>query len=191
MPDTHGWIWPKDPRPGNPAHWPRRWRLFDVFTNKGPDIFVGRISVTDAKGKKGKKDKKGKKSKKTGEAQDEVQPGPLPMTTWSRWENDHDSTNDTATTTTKKKKKEPFPWARRNSAERYDFRTKRYCIPDSGTWSRVVYCSGDDKHGRRKRHVIPMRYWDREGNEYPAGYWHDVVYGGHEGCCDRGGAVIV
>ncbi|KAH2545262.1 hypothetical protein KXW97_001517, partial [Aspergillus fumigatus] len=40
---TVGWIWPKDPRPGNPSRWPRRWRLFDVLTNRGPDIYVGKI----------------------------------------------------------------------------------------------------------------------------------------------------
>ena len=34
--------------------------------------------------------------------------------------------------------------------------------------------------------MIPMRYLDQNGNEYPAGYWHDVVYGEHRDCCDRG-----
>ncbi|KAF7133638.1 hypothetical protein CNMCM5793_004936 [Aspergillus hiratsukae] len=45
MPSTTlGWIWPKDPRPGNPSRWPRRWRLFDVLTNRGPDIYAGKIN---------------------------------------------------------------------------------------------------------------------------------------------------
>lgn len=196
MPDTHGWIWPKDPRPGNPPHWPRRWRWLDLLRNRGPDIFVGRLrGDVDAK-----------------DTKDKAKPTP---TRWSRWELEY--TNDNTNTNTnqndnesdihpafrskparpparprpkRKEHKSPFPWARRRSTERYDFRTKRYCIPDSGTWSRVQYCSAsadgaDGANAMRETHVIPMRYWDRDGNEYPAGYWHDVVYGGRAGC-DRG-----
>lgn len=43
MGHTIGWIWPKDPRPGNRAKWPVGRRFKDVLTNKGPDIFVGRL----------------------------------------------------------------------------------------------------------------------------------------------------
>ncbi|PGH27074.1 hypothetical protein AJ80_01260 [Polytolypa hystricis UAMH7299] len=43
MPRTRGWIWPKDPRPGNFAKWKRGSRLRDILTNKGPDIFVGTL----------------------------------------------------------------------------------------------------------------------------------------------------
>lgn len=38
-----GWIWPKDPQSGNPLKWPMGRRLKDVLTNKGPDMFIGRI----------------------------------------------------------------------------------------------------------------------------------------------------
>ena len=41
----YGFIWPKDPQPGNPKHWPRRWRWRDILLNKGPDIYIGRIDV--------------------------------------------------------------------------------------------------------------------------------------------------
>ncbi|KAL4902760.1 hypothetical protein BDW74DRAFT_180459 [Aspergillus multicolor] len=39
-------VWPKDPQPGNPEHWStwRRWK--DVFTGKGPDIYVERRTRT-------------------------------------------------------------------------------------------------------------------------------------------------
>ncbi|KAL4875456.1 hypothetical protein BJY04DRAFT_224013 [Aspergillus karnatakaensis] len=43
MPADIGFIWPKDPRPGNPRKWSKLWRLADVLKGKGPDIFVGRI----------------------------------------------------------------------------------------------------------------------------------------------------
>lgn len=184
--DTHGWIWPKDPRPGNPTHWPRRWRLFDILTNKGPDIFVGRIRPDRSSVKKKRAETGVEAEAGSQERTSQSQSQPLRMaTSWAGWDDVYG--NDDGDQNREKKKRSPFPWARRNSAERYDFRTKRYCIPNSGTWSRVEYCSGDDYHkGRRRRHVIPMRYWDQNGNEYPAGYWHDVVYGTHRDCCDRG-----
>lgn len=203
MPDTYGWIWPKDPRPGNPKHWPRRWRLFDILTNRGPDIFVGRIR-SGAKNRSADIDGRMKVNKRGVVAigsqtasrceSTETQP-----TCWSRWEYDCTDDDDShihpalRNKTKPKPKKErtesksPFPWARRDSAERYDFRTKRYCIPDSGTWSRVQYCSGVSGGGLwREKHVVPMRYWDRNGHAYPAGYWHDIMYGRHSGC-DRAG----
>ncbi|RDW67189.1 uncharacterized protein DSM5745_09055 [Aspergillus mulundensis] len=42
-------IWPKDPQPGNPEHWSawRRWK--DVFTGKGPDIYVERERRTQTR----------------------------------------------------------------------------------------------------------------------------------------------
>lgn len=60
---TLGWIWPKDPRPGNKYHWPRRWRFFDVLTNKGPDIYVGVIGTRNPR-----------------------TPRPDLRTNWTRWE---------------------------------------------------------------------------------------------------------
>ncbi|KAI9933487.1 hypothetical protein ASPWEDRAFT_174649 [Aspergillus wentii DTO 134E9] len=145
---TLGWIWPKDPRPGNPSRWPRRWRLFDVLTNRGPDIYVGRINNSP---------------------HTRAQPQ---TTQWSRWEGDGES-NDS-----------PFPCGRRGS-EKYDFRRRKYQVPDRGTWSWVEYCDGDrerERGGRRRRHLIPRRYWDRNGEVYPAGCWHDAMYGAY---CDR------
>lgn len=209
MPDTYGWIWPKDPRPGNPTHWPRHWRLLDVLRNRGPDIFVGRIQ-SDTRAKearadldggreakaKAKKEKGGRFAFETPTATGRESTG-TQSTCWSRWEYD-DADEDvshihpalrTRSKTSKKRTepKSPFPWARRHGAERYDFRTKRYCIPDIGTWSRVQYCNVVGGGGLwRKKHSVPMRSWDRNGNEYPAGYWHDVIHGADSGC-DRAG----
>lgn len=195
MPSTHGWIWPKDPRPGNPSHWPRRWRLFDILRNRGPDIFVGRIRSTKDKSKN-------RDNKREVELAAPIQQRPPQRRdcSWARWDDVHPtSTNidntgsgDEGSRQTKYVYTSAFPWTTRRPNERYDFRTKRYAVPDSGTWSRVEYCSGDlEGHGRGwtgrgKRHVIPVRYWDKNGEMYPAGYWHDVVYGGHAGCCDSG-----
>lgn len=149
-PPTLGWIWPKDPRPGNPSRWPRRWRLLDILTNKGPDIYVGVIGKTSSTTKSRSK------------------------TNWGRWEGDLDEEHT------------PIPWARRDTSVRYDFRRRRYQVPDQGTWSGVEYCDGRRTggwFGREERHCVPRRYWDRNGDEYPANQWHDIVYGVHE---DRG-----
>lgn len=192
MPDTHGWIWPKDPRPGNAAHWPRRWRWLDLFTNRGPDIFVGRLRANSTPRDRDRDRDSNDKN--------------LVPASWSRWNLDRinqDDGNDERNIhpafrgkpqpqpqlqlQQEQEPTSPFPWARRKSAERYDFRTKRYCIPDSGTWSGVQYCrveGSQHQHQPKQKHVIPVRYWDRDGKEYPAGYWHDVVYG--SGRCDRG-----
>lgn len=153
QPPTLGWIWPKDPRPGNPSRWPRRWRLFDVLTNKGPDIYVGVIN----KKKDPAKENNGKGKAKS-------------KTDWARWNGELDP-DDT-----------PIPWARRDASVRYDFRRRKYQVPDQGTWSRVEYCDGwrkEGRFGRMERHFVPRRYWDRNGDEYPACYWHDAVYGAH------------
>ncbi|KAJ5804862.1 hypothetical protein N7474_010749 [Penicillium riverlandense] len=151
---TLGWIWPKDPRPGNPSRWPHRWRFLDVLTNKGPDMYVGVIG-------NGKTTKKSNSNSSTSH--------------WARWDQDL-AEDDT-----------PIPWARRSEAERYDFRRRKYVVPDQGTWSRVEYCSarGDSGGWRRggskeSRHYVPRRYWDRNGDEYPSNHWHDIVYGAHE-----------
>lgn len=156
---TLGWIWPKDPRPGNPSRWPRRWRFFDVLTNKGPDIYVGVINKNNHKTAT-------KTSSKSGDGKGNH---------WSRWDRELEE-DDT-----------PIPWARRSAAERYDFRRRKYVIPDQGTWSRVEYCSGRGyagrtgwRFGKGERHFVPRRYWDRNGEEYPANHWHDIIYGEHD-----------
>lgn len=158
------WIWPKDPRPGNPSHWPRLWRLRDVLTNRGPDIYIDKIHTG--------KDRK---------------------VNWSRWPDAHPVSDEEHCACccdckrrgkTKEKARTandaPFLSARRHSAERYDFRTRKYVVPDRGTWSGVEYCDGGHGRGRSEKHHIPVRYWDRDGMEYPACYWHDVAYG--DGC---------
>lgn len=152
-----GWIWPKDPRPGNPNHWPRRWRIFDVLTNKGPDIYVGRI-----------------KSRGNVGPSKEPKPGPTEGK-WSRWSYEEEGAEPEYL---------PFPWARRDPRERYDYRTRTYQIPDRGTWSGVEYCNGAEFEGdRRSRkeevHCIPRLFRDRNGRVYPAEMWHDSLYGWH------------
>lgn len=149
-----GWIWPKDPRPGNPSHWPRRWRFFDVLRNKGPDIYVGVVRPAKTTNTKSQ---------------------PSLRTNWSRWEEEEIDEFDS-----------PFCWARRGHAERYDFRRRKYVVPDQGTWSRVEYCDGVKRErgkwvlgNKEEVHLIPRRFWDKDGQLYPASEWHDAFYGEH------------
>ena len=75
---------------------------------------------------------------------------------------------------------------------KYDFRTRRYQVPDVGSWRWVEYCDcvdmcgdGEWRKGKKRKgkgrkksaHSIPMRYWDCKGEVYPADVWHDAVYG--------------
>ncbi|KAJ5895269.1 hypothetical protein N7495_006960 [Penicillium taxi] len=144
---TYGWIWPKDPRRGNPNHWPRHWRLKDILTNKGPDIYIGSI-----------KSYKPNLSPSATAGENTIATAPK-KTNWSRWEEQEN-------------KHKAIPWARRSTDERYDFRTRKYAIPDEGTWSQVQYCSN-------RFHDVPRMYWDQYGNQYPAEFWHDSQYGPH------------
>ncbi|KAL4932367.1 uncharacterized protein BDV17DRAFT_195138 [Aspergillus undulatus] len=67
-----------------------------------------------------------------------------------------------------------FCWVRRDPDERYDFRTRKYAVPDKETWRKVEYCDNWE-------HVNPTRYWDRYGSEWvPAGLQHDKFYEPHE-----------
>lgn len=89
---------------------------------------------------------------------------------WHRWTDDTDGCDT------------PIPWARRATGVKYDFRQRKYQVPDRGTWSRVEYCTGGRSRGtfgRDEVHVVPRRYWDKDGVEYPANLWHDIVHGAH------------
>lgn len=206
---TLGWIWPKDPRPGNPSSWPRRWRFHDVLTNKGPDIYVGVIGGSETG--TGSSSPGGLTPSTTPSTRSKRSPQ---RTNWDRWEDvippksnniassspSSSSSSSWATTSiststsisgegspnSKSKPKIEVPWARRAADERYDYRQRKYTVPDLGTWSRVEYCTARGKGGwvRRKKgtekHYVPRRYWDQNGNEYPANYWHDIIYGEHD-----------
>jgi hypothetical protein len=153
QPQTLGWIWPKDQRPGKPSHWPRRWRLRDILTNKGPDIYVGVIGKNKSSGL-----------------------GTGSGTNWHRWTNDITNAGETDENDT------PIPWARRGPGVRYDFRQRKYQFPDLATWSKVDYCTGARTRGlfsRPEVHFVPRRFWDKNGNEYPCHGWHDWQHGHH------------
>lgn len=159
---TVGWIWPKDPRPENPSGWPRHWRFWDVFTNKGPDIFVGKINGPTA----------------------------TKARNWHRWEEENHRNDQEHQHHRHHREQLPFPffWGKHGSEEKYDFRMRKYHIPDVGTWSRVEYCDGPGR-GRGRctggKHTIPLRYWDKNGERYPAYVWHDSTYGAHGDRADR------
>jgi hypothetical protein len=135
-----GWIWPKDPRPGNPTRWSCFKRFSDVLTGKGPDIYVGTI---------GKHPPPAKHNESSGRT--------VSSTNWARWDIEPQE-DDT-----------PFPWARRGKHEKYDYSTRKYGVPNEKTWSAVEYadCGWEGGKWRRKKKkvasTVPIRVWDREG----------------------------
>ncbi|KAJ5175324.1 uncharacterized protein N7482_001201 [Penicillium canariense] len=156
---TIGWIWPKDPRPGNPTRWPRRWRFSDVLKGKGPDIYVGVI---------------GKRPTPT---PDDSKSKPKSATNWARWDKEPEE-DDT-----------PFPWARRGK-EKYDYRVRRYQIPNPQTWSSVEYCDAVWSGGRWGRPIVhkePRTLWDRYGRPYGEEECDDPDYyqGVDQGECEH------
>ncbi|KAJ5632357.1 hypothetical protein N7490_008696 [Penicillium lividum] len=198
-----GWIWPKDPRPGNPSSWPRHWRFLDVMTNKGPDIYVGvinkrpRFSSSRSNSKSSSPERLISSNKSSNQSNNSIQ-----RTNWDRWKeptpsnspnaddtvwdsspNSSRTANSRSTSTSSKSKpKAQLPWARREDEERYDYRQRMYKVPDMGTWSAVEYCSsgGKGSHSKGEKHQVPRRYRDVNGVEYPANYWHDIVHGKHD-----------
>ena len=179
-----GWIWPKDPRPGNPKKWPRRWRLLDVLQNKGPDIYVGVIKDSKSKSRANPK-----KENEDNDPYNHTHPHPRSHSEpksktapsrdqWTRWGIDPNNEEAEAANYS------PLPWVKRKPGERYDFRTRKYTVPNRATWSRVEYCNGPSEKGRWYErcevHRVPRRYWDPNGELYPAENWHDDIYGQHQ-----------
>lgn len=183
------YVWPKDPRPGNPSSWPRKWRLMDVLTGKGPDIYVERIRPRTSR-----QDRQYEYTYNAEAEQDEDrlvrteirEPKRLSnsgqrirRTGWSLWEKDHLRTchvphcRECDRIRLQEERDNFFAGARRDPEERYDFRMRKYIVPDVGSWSGKVYC--DDP-----RHVVPRCFWDPLGRAYPSNHAHDMVHGAHE-----------
>ncbi|KAL4942109.1 hypothetical protein BDV06DRAFT_170276 [Aspergillus oleicola] len=254
MSSKYRYVWPKDPRPGNPQRWSSLWRFADVFTGKGPDIYVekrrpktetvcpesvrpktvattatarsvvinhgcnsrpgpghdyshdyvynscshnhnhnhnhpgyGRghgydsnatVNATVIINREPRCKGKGKdKDRWRGGFEDGGIGGD-----WSLWGREHLKDcrrihcDECDRIHAQERRDNVF--SPRHPDERYDFRTRTYRIPDEGTWSRKVYC---DEPG----HIVPRRYWDRYGREYPAGMWHDKIHGVHADRCRR------
>ncbi|KAL4799364.1 hypothetical protein BDV19DRAFT_310624 [Aspergillus venezuelensis] len=250
MSSRYRYVWPKDPLPGNPQHWPRGQRFADVCTGKGPDIYVEKRSP-----KTTKPQVVYTKTEKPQTARPKIvhataiaghgcdgsysyaytdsctyyhnhtlshdryydhrhshhhdnrpirgQRQEVPPTViinreprckswdrsrgqtanertggrdWSRWGREHLENcrrrycDECDRIRGQERRDNVF--SPRHPDERYDFRTRTYQIPDEGTWSRKVYC--DDAE-----HIVPSRYWDRYGREYPSGMWHDRIHGVH------------
>jgi hypothetical protein len=138
-----GWIWPRDPLPGNPVKGTFRRRLKDILLNKGPDIFVGTIDGPIAKPRTAR---------------------------WSRWQDLYGHLDDDDETTLPS-----FPWADRG-LKRYDFRTRRYRIPNDQTWSWVEY---DDANANGEINGNPVFVWDDTGEMYPFHIWQATFGAGH------------
>lgn len=167
-----GYIWPKDPRPGNPSRWSRWQRFSDVMTGKGPDIYVGRIRPRTSHHDHRHAVHMGENLWGGREREQRSK------TDWSLWDNDHAKycaiphCPDCYNVRKREQRDNFFIWARRGPEERYDFRTRKYQVPDEGTWSRVEYCD-------EPQHMIPLQYRDRYRRPYPAEHRHNEVYGIH------------
>ncbi|KAL2866902.1 uncharacterized protein BJX67DRAFT_120069 [Aspergillus lucknowensis] len=162
---TAGWIWPKDPKPGNPIRWSRWDRFSDVIKGKGPDIYVGRIYPRT------------QQDYDLGEIRRygwEAEP------CWTLWGREHLDTcdaehcDDCTKYRQQERRDERIKGLARAMEERYDFRMRKYRVPDEGTWSSVRYCG-------IRGHTVPRAYRDMVGQWYPADYWHDVVHYPHPG----------
>ncbi|KAL5340883.1 hypothetical protein BJX70DRAFT_82592 [Aspergillus crustosus] len=146
-----------------------------LHLGKGPDIYVGRIRPR-SNNHKHNRARHGHMP-----TQNELpERGWKTKTGWSLWEQDHLTScrvtycERCAQIRARIARDNRFAWARRHPDERYDYRMREYRVPDEGTWAGRVHC---DEPG----HEIPVRYWDRFGRGYPAGYWHDMVHGAHAG----------
>lgn len=139
---TIGWIWPKDPRPGNKHHWPRRWRFLDVVTNKGPDIYVGVI---------------GNKTPKA--------PRPDLQTNWARWDGDP---GEEARLPWARRGAEKYDFRRRKyvTPDRATWSWVNYCsgVPGEGTHRvprRYWDCEGKEYPSRQWHDVVHGAHGDR------------------------------
>ncbi|KAL2810921.1 hypothetical protein BJX63DRAFT_301448 [Aspergillus granulosus] len=164
-----GYIWPKDPRPGNPGRWSRGSRFKDVLTGKGPDMYVGRIGGRP-------RDEVTVKAKRAQKENERYRWDSEKH--WSLWGYEHEIQctaeycDDCDKLEEQKIRDNILTSARRRSAKRYDYRMRKYRVPDEGTWSGVTFC-------REECHVVPREYRDHRGNWYPANKWHDIVHGPH------------
>lgn len=168
-------IWPKDPQPGNPSSWPRRWRLTDVLLGKGPDIYIGPIKTGTGKRAKGP-----------------------PKTNWDLWdqgrrEEEQEQEEDIHAPSTLNSQISDFPtdssspmlpapYGPSRYHKQYDYRQRKYVTPDEGTWSMVRYCDYQKpglffRRRRKGQHCVPVEFFDKNGAPYPAWQWHDVVHG--------------
>ncbi|KAJ5747957.1 uncharacterized protein N7511_009653 [Penicillium nucicola] len=180
-----GWIWPKDPRPGNPKKWPKHWRFLDVLQGKGPDIYVGTIKDPKSKSESNHNNQHENENETMdphthsqtyshSHSQSKTSPS---REEWTRWNIDPKNEEGEAANYSL------LPWVKRKPGERYDFRTRTYAVPNRATWSRVEFCDGPEKgkwYERREVHRVPRRYWDPNGEIYPAENWHDNIYGAHD-----------
>ncbi|KAJ5309044.1 hypothetical protein N7508_004423 [Penicillium antarcticum] len=171
-----GWIWPKDPRPGNPRKWPKCWRLLDVLQGKGPDIYVGVTKGPQFKSKSSPNEQGNETNDPHSHSHSQSKTAPS-REEWTRWGIDPKNEEEEAA------KYSPLPWVKRKPGERYDFRTRTYTVPNRATWRQVEFCNGSRKgkwYERPEVHRVPRRYWDPNGELYPAENWHDNIYGPHE-----------
>ncbi|KAL2832473.1 hypothetical protein BDW59DRAFT_105452 [Aspergillus cavernicola] len=270
-----GYIWPKDPRPGNPGHWPRWWRYKDILRGKGPDIYFGRIRHHPSRRPvlycfrdEAPDDETSKEDLANENCPNDNCPphdnhhrddcryrncphhpepvcvnpirdhevrvypahvylvcinpacnntvrvnfiGPDPVhpdlvrpdsirhdtgratqiangnqglrydsrMDWSLWNKNHiyncrlkycddcDKIHEEDARGNRLVSRHP--------EERYDFRTRKYQIPDEGTWSRQLFCEN-------QRHSIPMAHWDRFARGYASWHYHNLENGVHRDC---------
>lgn len=121
-------VWPRDKKQ-NGAHSWSRWK--DIVTGKGPDMWV---SSRDSDGPH--------------------------RPVWTGWQSPYSKPrifDNLGYKYRKDDEMQPLPWAQRPRWEKYDFRTRKYRMPQAGTWS-------DVKWNRDPHFALYAR--DRNGNEF-------------------------
>lgn len=84
------------------------------------------------------------------------------MSRWSRWWDVHGQPDDQDHLTLPS-----FPGADRGN-KRYDFRTRKYKMPDNWTWSKVTYPNINEQNWRLPHNwQVPLFFWDRNGIRHP------------------------
>ncbi|KAI4144761.1 MAG: hypothetical protein L6R39_004045 [Caloplaca ligustica] len=109
-------VWPRDKKQGG-AHTARRWR--DIFTSKGPDMWVGK--------------------------QGDIGPTRPEWSGWDIGPKGHPQFDNLGYWDERDKKKPPWRYAHRDEQKRYNFRSRKYEEPDHNTWTDVKW----DRRGRR------------------------------------------
>lgn len=135
-------VWPRDKKQGGAHSW-RRWK--DLFTNKGPDMWL-----TSRGGPK------------------------VYRPVWSGW-NQPGRENLGYHYRNDEHRPPPLGWAHRPEWQRYDFNKRRYRMTDANTWSDVkwsrtgrfpLYFRGPYEH----QEWVNPEYWNGPGNPFA---WHD------------------
>ncbi|PGH16679.1 hypothetical protein AJ79_01551 [Helicocarpus griseus UAMH5409] len=161
LPPNQTWalIWPKDPQPGNAAHWPPGKRLKDILTGKGPRIHFATLAH-----------------------------GPNQIRHhWSGWNGVREGQGYVDVNAAEeaqwelKRSRLCYPFSKlklmgRQGDEKYDYRTRKYGEPNNRTWSKVSYGNAHVE-GANLEMANPEHVRDGNGTMYTYDGWQEAFGG--------------